>query len=72
MTEPKLNVKNCPICGEDNRCGNVADPASQACWCAKEFFPQGIFALVPAELMNKACICKSCLDRFKTKSTESS
>lgn len=70
MTKPELNVKNCPICGKDNRCGNVKDPASQSCWCAKEVFPQGIFELVPAELLNKSCICKSCLDRFKAKSLE--
>lgn len=49
----------CPICGMRNNCGN------DSCWCSKEVFPSGIFDLVPANKLSKACICKECLDKFK-------
>jgi len=53
----------CPLCGGDNRCGNLAGKPS--CWCSTELFPQEIFAQVPPELLRKACICPNCLTRFK-------
>lgn len=61
----EVNPGNCPICGNDNRCGNIAGKAHGACWCSKAFFPEEIFALVPPDQRRKACICQSCLEKFK-------
>jgi len=58
----------CPICGGPNMCGEL-DKSNQTdgrCWCALETFPREIFQLVPKEKKDKACICKTCLDQFKT------
>ncbi|PWW04905.1 hypothetical protein DFQ01_106190 [Paenibacillus cellulosilyticus] len=58
-------AKKCPICNNDNRCGNVGGNANGTCWCGNEFFPQEIFKLVPADQIDVSCICKVCLDKFK-------
>ncbi|MBW7474752.1 cysteine-rich CWC family protein [Paenibacillus oenotherae] len=55
----------CPICGGDNSCGNIAGKVQGACWCSKEYFPEGIFSTVPVDQLGKACICRSCLNKFK-------
>ncbi|WLR51933.1 cysteine-rich CWC family protein [Bacillus tianshenii] len=57
-----INAKKCPICQKENNCGN--ELGKPTCWCSEETFPEGIFALVPDEMRNKACICKDCLERF--------
>ncbi|MGA9174339.1 MAG: cysteine-rich CWC family protein [Thermoactinomyces sp.] len=58
---------NCPICGQDNACGNLSDRPHETCWCTDEIFPREIFALVPPEQLNKSCICRDCLEKFKGK-----
>lgn len=59
----ELERKKCPICNQENNCGNEHD--KDTCWCSLESFPEGIFALVPEEKLRKACICKSCLEDYK-------
>ncbi|MCL6445149.1 MAG: cysteine-rich CWC family protein [Alicyclobacillus sp.] len=56
----------CPLCGNDNHCGNVAGKPHGTCWCDKEFFPKQIFEKVPPDEPQRSCICKDCLDKFKT------
>ncbi|WP_299090046.1 cysteine-rich CWC family protein [uncultured Metabacillus sp.] len=51
----------CPICGKYNNCGY------ESCWCSKECFPREIFDLLPEHQLRRSCICKECLDHFKTK-----
>jgi hypothetical protein len=66
MSEEKsIDQSNCPICGGGNQCGNLLGKEEGACWCSKEQFPKRLFELVPEELLGAACICKSCLSRFK-------
>ncbi len=57
----------CPLCDLPNQCGKE-DPNNKIdgrCWCATEIIPREIFKLVPEEKLNKACICKKCLDKFR-------
>jgi hypothetical protein len=56
---------NCPICGKDNRCGNIAGKPQGTCWCSKEDFPEAIIDSLPSNPLNKSCLCKACLDDFK-------
>lgn len=58
----------CPICRESNQCRNAAGMTEETCWCAAAVFPPGIFAQVPADLLNKSCICESCLEKYKRRS----
>jgi hypothetical protein len=63
MTE--ISAARCPICKEENNCGNLAGLPAGACWCSKETFQQAVFENIPPELLGKACVCKACLDRLK-------
>ncbi|MGM7722260.1 cysteine-rich CWC family protein [Metabacillus sp. Hm71] len=61
MFEGTIKPMECPICGKYNNCGY------ESCWCSKECFPREIFDLLPEHQLRKSCICKECLDYFKTK-----
>lgn len=54
-----MSEKDCPLCGEENRCG-VAE-GEKECWCMTLNFPE--------QLLNNAqtntCICQTCLDTYK-------
>jgi hypothetical protein len=58
------DVYLCPLCGQENRCGNLVLKAP--CWCLKESFPQGLLDSVPVDLVRKAYICKECLEKYKS------
>lgn len=51
----------CPLCGGANQCAPAkAGSLDVACWCTTaEISPQAL-ALIPAELVNKACLCPRC------------
>jgi hypothetical protein len=54
---------NCPICGEANQCQLCTDSAYKGpCWCASVKIPAELLARVPAEDVNKSCICKRCIE----------
>mgnify|MGYP000925819905 CR=1 FL=1 len=58
----KLNIeKICPICGQDNNCQSH----ERECWCYHIEVPKGILDLVPEDKIGKACICKSCIEKYK-------
>nr|WP_130613985.1 cysteine-rich CWC family protein [Cohnella abietis] len=61
------NANHCPLCGKGNNCGNLSGLPQGSCWCSKATFPPDIFKSVPPELINKTCICKSCLENFEIK-----
>ncbi|WP_084138986.1 cysteine-rich CWC family protein [Halalkalibacter okhensis] len=61
LKEGSTHLLKCPICNNKNHCGY------HLCWCIDEYFPDGIFDLVPLELRSKACICKACLSSFLKK-----
>jgi hypothetical protein len=52
----------CPLCHRDNGC---MMHESDRCWCMDITVPQGLIDLVPPELQRQACICRSCIDRYK-------
>ncbi|WP_245888297.1 cysteine-rich CWC family protein [Laceyella sediminis] len=61
----EVNPAACPLCGKHNQCGNLSEQRIGDCWCRIEAFPAGLLEQVPSAYKNKACICKSCLDRYK-------
>lgn len=62
----------CPLCGEDNSCGqrfvnaNNATPV-KACWCMDITiaFPASLLNTVPEADKGKTCICKACVLRYQ-------
>jgi hypothetical protein len=61
---PETDTAVCPLCGEPNHCTLAADPEATECWCDKLEFPQQILEQVPAGALQRACICRNCLERF--------
>ncbi|WP_201356374.1 cysteine-rich CWC family protein [Amphritea japonica] len=60
-TPNTIDPNLCPICQQDNRCGNIAScGADESCWCSEITFPEGVLNQVPDEAKGMACICKSC------------
>ncbi|UUZ97166.1 cysteine-rich CWC family protein [Paenibacillus sp. P25] len=53
----------------DNGCGNLAGKPHGTCWCSRETFPEEIFAALPQDRLGLACICRGCLERFKSSGT---
>lgn len=61
-----LNPAACPLCGKVNDCLLAARVAGrQPCWCAHEEFPAELLDRVPVNLRHRACICKTCLEKFR-------
>lgn len=55
--------KKCPLCGQDNNCKH----GQGGCWCDTVKFPKDILDLIPNDKKGKACICKSCLEKYQNK-----
>jgi len=51
--------KVCPLCGKDNNCQHNKD-----CWCHAVTVPDYIIEMIPEDKRGKACICKSCIDKY--------
>ncbi|RNB87078.1 hypothetical protein EDM56_15395 [Brevibacillus fluminis] len=60
--ERSVDASRCPLCGNDNSCGALANATE--CWCYHTVFPKEIFERIAPEQRRKACICKSCVDAF--------
>lgn len=61
----------CPLCGENNACAVQAGLDPRSCWCMTAGgFPPGLLELVPPERRRKACICRTCLERYKASHPE--
>jgi prepilin-type N-terminal cleavage/methylation domain-containing protein/prepilin-type processing-associated H-X9-DG protein len=60
------NPNQCPLCGGANEC-QLCSPTTYKgpCWCAHEEFPAEFLARVPENLRNRACICRSCLKKYR-------
>ena len=52
--------KICPICGKDNNCQH----GKADCWCNTVKIPKSILEMIPNDKKDKACICKSCIDKY--------
>jgi len=61
--ESAIDPANCPLCGQPNECRLcTASTYKGPCWCEAVKIPAELLARVPAELVNKACICKRCIE----------
>jgi hypothetical protein len=63
MTETLAALPNtrCPLCGGANDCTPAATGRLDvACWCTTAAISPEALARVPAELVNKACLCPRC------------
>ncbi|WP_332873982.1 cysteine-rich CWC family protein [Amphritea pacifica] len=63
ITPDRIDPHLCPLCHQDNRCGNLSSCGSDAsCWCRSPdiSFPQTLLDRVPEEAKGRACICRSC------------
>lgn len=51
----------CPLCGGTNECvpANTGQLTVE-CWCSKTTISAEALACVPAEQINKACLCPRC------------
>lgn len=56
-----IGMKTCPLCGNDNNCSS-----SKECWCHSIIVPKELLDKVPNEKKDKSCICKTCIDDFKS------
>ncbi len=56
----KETEKICPLCGESNNCQH----GKCGCWCETVKVPKRVLDLVPEDKKEKACICKSCLEKY--------
>jgi len=67
MNAPKFfNPALCPLCGGANEC-QLCLPATYKgrCWCARVEMPDALLSRVPDNFRARACICRSCLEKFK-------
>ncbi len=63
MSELRVLTKlerTCPICGMDNQCQH----GEATCWCTTAVIPKHVLDMVPDELKGKACVCKSCVEKY--------
>ncbi|MBU5425601.1 cysteine-rich CWC family protein [Tissierella pigra] len=51
----------CPICGENNNCKH-----NEKCWCFSVTIPKELLEMIPEEKRGKACICKSCVEKYRS------
>jgi hypothetical protein len=67
MSHPQtFNPAHCPLCGGANACLLCSPVAYKGqCWCAHEDFPAELLACVPENLRNRACVCRSCVEKFR-------
>ena len=67
MNAPKLfNPARCPLCGGPNNCQFTAPVARHShCWCAHEEIPAELLARVSENFRHRACICRSCVEKFR-------
>lgn len=52
----------CPLCGKENNCKHNKD-----CWCVNFVVPNYIIEMIPEDKKDKACICKSCVEKYTKK-----
>ncbi|GAA6173319.1 hypothetical protein NBRC116592_29890 [Colwellia sp. KU-HH00111] len=68
-TDEMINASLCPICQQDNNCGETlacgtgACNTAAVCWCNSDEvqFSAQVLNKVPDNAKGKACICKRCV-----------
>ncbi|WOH37652.1 cysteine-rich CWC family protein [Thalassotalea fonticola] len=65
--EEYVSPEDCPLCGENNHCGNLSSGKNNKCWCANNdiTFPESLLSKVSNVAKNKSCICKACALKHK-------
>lgn len=63
-----INPKICPFCKEENKCG--VENKTTSCWCKDTGVPPNLLDLIPTEYRLKACVCKNCIEAFKSSEEE--
>jgi hypothetical protein len=54
----------CPLCGQPNECQLcTVNTYKGPCWCAKVKISQDLLDQIPADLKNKVCVCKGCVEK---------
>jgi prepilin-type processing-associated H-X9-DG protein/prepilin-type N-terminal cleavage/methylation domain-containing protein len=60
-----FNPGLCPLCGGPNDCLLCAPGVARGpCWCVGAGLPSELLARVPENLRNRACICRTCVEKF--------
>jgi hypothetical protein len=67
MNDTSVDPTKCPLCGQDNQCSVAGGAASGSCWCMTASIPEGLLATIPPERRMKACICKDCLQAYRSR-----
>jgi hypothetical protein len=57
----KCNSSECPLCGKANKCQMANDGDAKSCWCLTADIPQTLLQDIPAEKINKSCVCAQCV-----------
>jgi len=56
---------SCPLCGGPNNCRLCTTDAYKGpCWCMQVEIPGELLARLPEALRNRACLCRSCVEKF--------
>ena len=67
-----FNPAQCPLCGGPNDCQLCSPYVYKGqCWCTHEDIPAELLARVPEHLHNRACICRSCVEKFHLEKSQS-
>ncbi len=62
-----IDPARCPLCGGPNECQLCSVAAYKGpCWCMREEIPDELLAHVPENSRRRACICGSCVEKFKS------
>jgi Family of unknown function (DUF5522)/Cysteine-rich CWC len=60
-----IDASKCPLCGQPTDCQLCTVAAYKGpCWCETVKIPAELISQVAPELLNKACICHSCVVNF--------
>ncbi|WP_366939237.1 cysteine-rich CWC family protein [uncultured Paraglaciecola sp.] len=73
--EKSTTPNRCPLCGENNFCGNLSpSEKGAACWCMDSAitFPDSLLCQVLNADKDKKCICKACAQSHNLDSDNSS
>lgn len=61
----------CPLCGNGNQCTLASTTDSAApCWCFEVTLSKEALARVPAEQIDKSCLCPRCAAGMEASNTE--
>lgn len=66
MEENVVDKKICPLCGGENDCHAEKEGSHDVCWCVTTKIPKGLLEKIPQEKRGKACVCKRCVEDYRS------